>query len=78
MCRPQQRAMNTCMLRFATQEERDAAREEWFATIEQRREERERKAMKRDKDEKFWRDWWDKDLAKKPGAITEGDVKEKT
>lgn len=59
--------MNTCMMKYATQAEHDAARAEWFATIEQRREEREKKEEKRKEDEKFWRDWWDKDLSKKPG-----------
>lgn len=67
MCRQQQRAMNTCMIRYATQAEQDAAREEWFATIDKRREEREKKETKRVQDEKFWREWWDKDLSRKPG-----------
>jgi COX assembly protein 1 len=67
MCRAQQKAMNTCMMQYATQAEHDAAREEWFATIDKRREQREQKEAKRIEDEKFWREWWDKDLAKKPG-----------
>lgn len=68
-CRPQQKAMNNCMIKYATQDERDAARAEWFATMGRRREERERKEEKRKEDEKFWRDWWDKDLSKKPGQV---------
>ena len=55
------------MLKYATQEEQDAARKEWFETAERRREEREEKEEKRKKDEVFWREWWDKDLNKKPG-----------
>ncbi|EMC98665.1 hypothetical protein BAUCODRAFT_145711 [Baudoinia panamericana UAMH 10762] len=66
MCRKQQKAMNTCMMQFATRNEQDAAREEWFATMDKRREEREKKAEKLKKDEKFWREWWDKDMEKKP------------
>src|SRR5579871_4665153 len=32
VCRKQRLQMNTCMISHATQEEQDAAREEWFAT----------------------------------------------
>ncbi|KAK3111193.1 hypothetical protein LTR53_013797 [Teratosphaeriaceae sp. CCFEE 6253] len=60
MCRQQQRAMNTCMKQYATQGEQDAAREEWFATMDKRREDRAQKEEKRQQDEKFWRDWWAK------------------
>lgn len=59
------------MVKYATQEEQDAARAEWFATIDKRREEKERKEEKRVKDEVFWREWWDKDLNKKPGESNE-------
>ncbi|EME83278.1 uncharacterized protein MYCFIDRAFT_45911 [Pseudocercospora fijiensis CIRAD86] len=61
MCRKQQKLMNNCMMQYATQAEQDAAREEWFATIDKRKEEREAKEAKRKEDEKFWRQWWDKD-----------------
>lgn len=67
MCRKEQKAMNTCMMKYATQAEQDAAREEWFATMDKRREERERKEEKRKQDEKFWREWWDKNPGVKPG-----------
>jgi COX assembly protein 1 len=67
MCRTQQKAMNTCMMRYATQAEQDAARAEWFATIDERRIQREQKEAKRVEDEKFWREWWDKESTKKPG-----------
>lgn len=53
--------MNKCMMQYATPEEMDAAREEWFAGTEKRREERERKEEKRKVDEAFWREWWAKD-----------------
>lgn len=70
-CRREQKAMNTCMVQYATQAEQDAAREEWFASMDKRREERERKEAKRKVDEKFWREWWDKDLNKKPGTSSD-------
>ena len=60
-CRTQQKAMNNCMNQHATRAEEDAAREEWFATMDSRREERLAKEKKRVEDEKFWKDWWDKD-----------------
>lgn len=58
MCRAQRRAMNTCMIQYATQGEQDAAREEWFATRDVRRKEREAKEEKRKEQEKFHREWW--------------------
>lgn len=50
--------MNTCMLQFANQAEQDAARDEWFATRDERRREREVKEEKRIEQEKFHREWW--------------------
>lgn len=50
--------MNSCMVAHATQEEQDAAREEWFATRDVRRRERELKEQKRKEQEKFHREWW--------------------
>ena len=64
--------MNTCMNQYALQDEQDAAREEWFATMDQRRKQREDKEEKRKMDEVFWREWWDKDLQRKPGQGGEG------
>ncbi|KAF2720432.1 hypothetical protein K431DRAFT_189513, partial [Polychaeton citri CBS 116435] len=61
MCRKEQKAMNTCMMQYATQAEQDAARSEWFAKMDERRIEREKKEEKRKKDEVFWREWWDKE-----------------
>lgn len=50
--------MNTCMLQYANQAEQDAARDEWFATRDVRRKEREAKEEKRKEQEKFHREWW--------------------
>ena len=66
--------MNTCMNQYATREEQDAAREEWFATMDARRDERQAKEKKRVEDEKFWKDWWDKD--KKTSELPEQAAKE--
>ncbi|KJX99129.1 hypothetical protein TI39_contig372g00013 [Zymoseptoria brevis] len=60
-CRSSQKAMNACMLQHATQAEHDAAREEWFNTIEERKGQREEKERKRAEDEKFWKEWWRKE-----------------
>ena len=65
--------MNTCMMKYATQEEQDAARAEWFATVDKRREERERKEEKRKVDEKFWREWWDKEKKGVPNGDGKGE-----
>jgi COX assembly protein 1 len=46
------------MMAFATMEEQDRAREEWFATRDQRRRERELKEEKRKEAEKMHRQWW--------------------
>ena len=50
--------MNSCMVQHATQDEQDAAREEWFATRGQRVKEREELARKRAEQEKIKREWW--------------------
>ncbi|KAF2839376.1 hypothetical protein M501DRAFT_1003977 [Patellaria atrata CBS 101060] len=57
-CRAQRLSMNKCMILHATRENQDIAREEWFATREQRRAEREEKERKRVEQEKFHREWW--------------------
>ncbi|PQE18840.1 Cytochrome c oxidase biogenesis protein [Rutstroemia sp. NJR-2017a WRK4] len=57
-CRDQNRAMNNCMVTHATQSEKDAAREEWFATRLQRQKEREAKEARRKEQERFHREWW--------------------
>ena len=50
--------MNSCMVAHATQEARDAAREEWFATRDKRAREREEKERRKKEQEKFHREWW--------------------
>lgn len=64
--------MNTCMQRYATRDELDKAREEWFDTIEKRAEERRAKEEKRKVDEKFWKDWWDKEKKTQELGLREG------
>jgi COX assembly protein 1 len=46
------------MIIHATQQEQDAAREEWFATRLERQRQREEKEKKRIEQEKFHREWW--------------------
>ncbi|KAF2100973.1 hypothetical protein NA57DRAFT_16117, partial [Rhizodiscina lignyota] len=41
-CRTQRLAMNGCMVAHATQDEQDRAREEWFATRNERRRQKEK------------------------------------
>jgi COX assembly protein 1 len=48
------------MMQYATQEEQDAARREWFEGFEERRREKEVKEERRKGEEVFWREWWDK------------------
>ena len=50
--------MNSCMVLHATQQEQDAAREEWFSTRDVRARQREQKEKKRKEQEKFHREWW--------------------
>jgi COX assembly protein 1 len=70
-CRQQRLAMNSCMIAHASQQEQDAAREEWFATMDLRKKEREEKEKKKRESEKFFREWWD--LDKKEGEKKKGD-----
>ncbi|PFH59218.1 hypothetical protein XA68_12649 [Ophiocordyceps unilateralis] len=57
-CADQRRAMNNCMNSYATRQEEDAAREEWFALRLQRRQAREHKARVAAAQEEFIHDWW--------------------
>ncbi|PHH82852.1 hypothetical protein CDD82_4585 [Ophiocordyceps australis] len=57
-CRKQHRAMNGCMAAHATQAERDAAREQWFALRMERQREKEHKARVAAAQEDFVREWW--------------------
>ena len=58
-CRKQRLAMNSCMIRYASQKEQDAAREEWFATMDSRRLQMEEKKRQKVEAEKFFREWWE-------------------
>ncbi|UKZ75260.1 hypothetical protein TrVFT333_002935 [Trichoderma virens FT-333] len=57
-CRAEHTAMNACMKLRATQEEQDAAREEWFALRMERQRQRERKTKMAAAQEEFMREWW--------------------
>lgn len=46
------------MVEHATQQNQDAAREEWFATRLERQRLREEKERKRIEQEKFHKEWW--------------------
>jgi COX assembly protein 1 len=50
--------MNSCMKQYATQDEQDRAREEWFTTRDKRKLEREQKEERRKQQEAFHREWW--------------------
>ena len=58
-CRKQRLAMNSCMIQHASQKEQDAAREEWFASMDLRRLEMEQKKRQKAEAEKFFKEWWD-------------------
>ena len=50
--------MNSCMIAHAGQEQEDAAREEWFATADERIRQRQVKEARKKEQEKFHREWW--------------------
>lgn len=50
--------MNSCMALYATPQEHDRAREEWFAQRMVRAKEREMKERRKIEQEKFHREWW--------------------
>ena len=62
--------MNSCMVQYATPGEQDAAREEWFATRENRAREREARARKQIEAEKLHREWWGLPPKDKEGTDT--------
>ena len=53
--------MNGCMVTHATQKEHDAAREEWFATMEERRRLRLEEERKKEEVKRLHREWWERD-----------------
>lgn len=67
--------MNSCMVQKASQKELDAAREEWFATMDLRRREIEENMRQKVEAEKFFKEWWDipKSSNQKEEAKTEKD-----
>jgi len=66
--------MNSCMVSHATQQEQDAAREEWFATMDLRARQRVEKEAKKKEQEKFHREWWG--LPPPPGEDTPPQTKD--
>lgn len=63
------------MIQHASQKEQDAAREEWFATMDLRRLEVEEKKRQKAEAEKFFKEWWDisKSSGQEEGAKAEKD-----
>lgn len=72
-CRQQKLAMNACMVRYATQEEQDRAREQWFLGREARAKAREEKERKRVEQERFHREWWGLDERERKRRIKAGE-----
>lgn len=74
-CRKQRLAMNSCMIQHASQKEQDAAREEWFASMDLRRLEMEQKKRQKAEAEKFFKEWWDipKSSGQKEEEMSEND-----
>ena len=50
--------MNACMVSHVGQKEQDAAREEWFANIDTRYQQKKEMEKKRKEADKFHREWW--------------------
>lgn len=50
--------MNSCMVSYVSQKEQDAAREEWFANIGTRLQEKMEREKKKKENDKFRREWW--------------------
>jgi len=53
--------MNTCMNSYATREEEDRAREQWFERLPERRAEREREEEWKEGQRRLKREWWELD-----------------
>ena len=73
-CRAQRLAMNNCMISHSGRAEEDAAREEWFATIDKRKQQWMEKEVKKKEQEKFHREWWG--LAPLPDEGRQAEVKD--
>jgi len=76
-CRTQRLSMNKCMIGHATQQEQDAAREEWFASRDKRIEEREAKERRKIEQEKFHREWWGLPQVEGHGEKVEADTEKR-
>ena len=50
--------MNSCMISHATLREQDAAREEWFAGLDDRGREREEKKREQERQKARHQEWW--------------------
>ncbi|KAI9718509.1 MAG: hypothetical protein M1828_006692 [Chrysothrix sp. TS-e1954] len=57
-CRGERKGMEECMIKRATREEEDAAREEWFARIPERKKEREELEGWKEGQRRMKREWW--------------------
>ena len=68
--------MNSCMISHAGQAQRDAAREEWFATIDERIRQRVEKEKKKKEQEKFHREWWGLPPLEEDKAVEHGQAKD--
>ena len=53
--------MTSCMGKHATQDMQDQAREEWFATADLRRREREETERRKVEAQAFNAEWWKRD-----------------
>lgn len=59
--------MNSCMISHSSQDEQDAAREEWFALRLQRQVDREKKEERRKEQERFHKEWWGLPIEEREG-----------
>ena len=66
-CRSQRKAMESCMNGYATRDEEDKAREEWFAKIGDRKRKLEEEERWKDDQRKLKKEWWADYVAEKEG-----------
>ena len=65
--------METCMNNYAGREEEDRAREEWFATVGERRREKAKEESWKEEQRQRKRDWWrDYEVGKGGGSGGKG------
>ena len=63
------------MISHAGQAQQDAAREEWFATRDERARQRKEKEKKKIEQEKFHREWWGLPPLEEDKAVDSGPAK---